>query len=112
MMKSPEYGTMSLTAEGVSMLKSGEGELTLAQPQERERTSKRKERKSKAVAGLADGDQELFVALKALRRTLAQERGVPPYIIFGDVTLRELASQNPTTLTACSRIKGIGAQKL
>jgi ATP-dependent DNA helicase RecQ len=40
------------------------------------------------------------------------EAGLPPYVIFHDATLREMASAEPTTLAALSRISGVGARKL
>ena len=42
-------------------------------------------------------DKDLFEALRALRLRLARDRGVPPYVVFHDTTLRELARQKPTT---------------
>lgn len=55
---------------------------------------------------------ELFEELRALRRELAEERGVPPYIIFGDATLREMASRIPHTEDELLEISGVGKQKL
>ena len=54
----------------------------------------------------------LFEALRARRRELAAEAGVPPYVIFHDSTLREMAELKPTTLPALSRVSGVGAAKL
>ncbi|MBX3593521.1 DNA helicase RecQ [Sphingomonas sp.] len=85
----------------------GEAELSLIVPPKRER------RRGGAVAGGANpvGDP-LFDALRERRRILAQERGVPPYVIFHDSVLREMASARPATLADLSRIPGIGAAKL
>ena len=54
----------------------------------------------------------LFEALRARRRELAAEAGVPPYVIFHDSTLREMAELKPTTLHALARVSGVGAAKL
>lgn len=54
----------------------------------------------------------LFDALRAKRRELAQEAGVPPYVIFHDSVLRDMARQRPTTLEALGRIAGVGQRKL
>jgi ATP-dependent DNA helicase RecQ len=54
----------------------------------------------------------LFEALRAWRRTRAKEQGVPPYVIFHDSTLREVAAVKPSTLAGLSRIEGIGDTKL
>jgi ATP-dependent DNA helicase RecQ len=58
-----------------------------------------------------EGDP-LFDALRACRRDLAGAAGVPPYVIFHDSTLREMAQLKPTTLPALSRVSGVGAAKL
>jgi ATP-dependent DNA helicase RecQ len=50
--------------------------------------------------------------LRALRRHVADERGVPAYIIFSDVSLREMARKYPTSSTDFRRIPGVGEQKL
>jgi ATP-dependent DNA helicase RecQ len=57
-------------------------------------------------------DRGLFEALRQLRRTIAEERGVPAFIVFGDATLRDLARQRPTTPAALRRARGVGEQKL
>ncbi|MFM7299143.1 MAG: DNA helicase RecQ [Planctomycetota bacterium] len=57
-------------------------------------------------------DATLFERLRNLRRRLARERGVPPYLIFGDRTLQELAALRPTTLDELRGIRGIGQAKL
>jgi len=57
-------------------------------------------------------DLELFIKLKILRRQLADERKVPPYIIFNDVSLQDMATELPTTPEEFLRIKGVGQQKL
>jgi ATP-dependent DNA helicase RecQ len=57
-------------------------------------------------------DDPLFEALRTKRRELAQAQGVPPYIIFHDTTLREMAQQRPRDLSALSRVSGVGKMKL
>ena len=54
----------------------------------------------------------LFEALRAKRRALAEAVGVPPYVIFHDATLREMALTKPTNIQALGRISGVGARKL
>jgi ATP-dependent DNA helicase RecQ len=61
---------------------------------------------------LDDLDGELFVALKALRRQLADARGVPAYIIFSDATLVRMAETRPRTETDLLEIPGVGPKKL
>jgi ATP-dependent DNA helicase RecQ len=56
-------------------------------------------------------DRGLFEALRTLRRALADERGVPPYIVFSDVTLREMARRRPATPAEFLAVKGVGEWK-
>ena len=57
-------------------------------------------------------DAALFEHLRSLRKRLADERGVPPYIIFGDVSLRHMARDYPVTTAEFRRISGVGEKKL
>jgi ATP-dependent DNA helicase RecQ len=85
----------------------GEERLSLVLPPKRER--KRKER------GGASADyppDPLFDALRALRRDLARAAGVPPYVIFLDASLREMAALRPETAGGLAQISGVSAKKL
>ena len=57
-------------------------------------------------------DMTVFEALRTLRRTIAEERGVPPYVVFSDASLRDMARLRPMTTDAFRRIKGVGDWKL
>ena len=57
-------------------------------------------------------DAEVFEVLRALRRTMAAERGVPPYVLFHDAVLVEMATLLPTTKESLRRISGVGERKL
>lgn len=57
-------------------------------------------------------DETIFEQLRLIRRELASQAGVPPYIVFNDSTLRELAEMQPTTEAGMLRIKGVGEAKL
>ncbi len=60
-----------------------------------------------------DGSAESrFQALRAWRLKEARAQAVPPYVIFGDSTLRDIAADQPDTLTTLAEIKGVGASKL
>jgi ATP-dependent DNA helicase RecQ len=63
-------------------------------------------------AALAPGAQDMFEKLRALRRELAAEAGLPPYVIFHDSTLRAMAEVRPATLDEMAGISGVGAGKL
>ena len=73
---------------------------------------KRKDRKARAAATMDPADAALFEALRAKRRDLAAEAGVPPYVIFHDSTLREMATLRPGTLSALGEVSGVGTRKL
>jgi len=65
-----------------------------------------------ALPATDDLDAELYLALKALRRTIADARGVPAYIVFSDATLVHLAEHRPRTLAALLEVPGVGPKKL
>ena len=58
-----------------------------------------------------DVDRDLFERLRALRLDIARSRGVPPYVIFHDTTLREMARLKPTSISALLGVRGVGARK-
>lgn len=107
------FGGLTVTPRGQDLLK---GEDTLQLRTDILKAGKgdgarRKSRKPAEVA-LDDEGQELMQALKEVRLSLARARGVPPYVIFHDATLIELASRRPADMEAFSEIHGVGASKL
>jgi ATP-dependent DNA helicase RecQ len=62
--------------------------------------------------GLAPESGALFDALRALRKRLADEHGLPPYVVFHDSTLREMAERRPLTLNQFAELPGVGSAKL
>jgi ATP-dependent DNA helicase RecQ len=56
-------------------------------------------------------DRDLFERLRSVRLEIARSRGVPPYVIFHDATLREMARLRPTSIDALLAVKGVGARK-
>jgi ATP-dependent DNA helicase RecQ len=103
-LRNNEHGGLMFGPEAKAILK-GEQSFGMVLSPKRERVSKR--------GGDANpvGDP-LFEALRAKRRELAMEAGMPPYVIFHDATLREMAKVRPDTLNALSRITGVGTRKL
>lgn len=69
-------------------------------------------RKTAVAGALAEADRELFERLRVLRRQLADEHNVPPYIIFGDKSLLQMAAERPKTREQFANINGVGARKL
>ncbi|MDE2779487.1 MAG: DNA helicase RecQ [Chloroflexota bacterium] len=63
-------------------------------------------------AGPEDFDRELFEELRALRRQLAEDQNVPPFVVFGDVALRFMATAFPQSLESFGRVPGVGSAKL
>jgi ATP-dependent DNA helicase RecQ len=69
-------------------------------------------RRPAVKALVSEEDAPLLSALKAKRRALAEAGNVPPYVIFNDRTLIEMAETRPTNLDGMARINGVGAKKL
>ena len=105
-----QYPTLYLTRDGLEVLR-GERSIELFV------TQKPKRARAKAVAHAAaeeDGlevDEALFEELRALRRDLARERGVPPYLIFNDRTLSLMSARKPKSEAELLEIKGVGEKK-
>ncbi|KMS54602.1 DNA helicase RecQ [Sphingobium cupriresistens] len=106
-LETTEHGGLMLGPNARPILR-GEEEVRILMPPKRER-GKRNARNGAEANPVGD---PLFDALRACRRELAQESGVPPYVIFHDSTLREMAEQRPSSIRAMSRISGIGQKKL
>ena len=106
------YPTLALSRSGVEVMK-GERAVTLfALP-----AVSRAARRGTSLASLASEagapapDEALFERLRALRRRLAAQRSVPPYLIFGDRTLAQLAALKPRNESELLAVKGIGEKK-
>src|SRR5260221_7832383 len=69
-------------------------------------------RTSSNATETAGADSELFERLRALRKRLADEHGVSPYVVFHDATLREMAARRPSTLNEFAELSGVGQAKL
>jgi ATP-dependent DNA helicase RecQ len=100
-----EFATLELTPEGLAVLKA-RTPITLTKPLDLPK-ARRVVRREGDIAC----DELLFEQLRSLRKTLADEKKVPAYIIFGDTTLRAMARHYPTTLNAMETIPGMGEKK-
>jgi ATP-dependent DNA helicase RecQ len=101
------YPTLYLSDSGVRVMKAEEP-VVLFQPP---RPSRARKRSSAPVELAGPADTALFEALRKLRRELARERQIPPYLIFSDRTLAELATAKPTTPAQFLAVKGVGEKK-
>jgi ATP-dependent DNA helicase RecQ len=99
-----KFNVLELTAEGRAVLVARKP-ITLTRPM------KVPERREHAVGEIAC-DEALFERLRTLRKRLADERGVPPYIVFSDVALRQMARVYPVNENEFTRISGVGQVKL
>ncbi|MFO0829796.1 MAG: DNA helicase RecQ [Phycisphaerales bacterium] len=98
---------LTLTDASIPVLR-GDVEVTLLRP----RIKTKATRSAVAEAGWRGVDRELFDELRTLRRAVAQRIGKPPYVVFNDETLRELARTRPSTLDGFAAIRGVGQRKL
>ncbi len=101
------YSVLKLT-EAARPLLRGDSDLTITRPRVKPARKKRPERK---IVGL-EYDQELFNLLRALRKQIADRDGVPPYVVFGDASLAEMAATLPTDDEALLQVNGVGQTKL
>ena len=101
-----EFPVVEITPSGLSALRS-RTIIMLARPMARPKTKPPPRR-----AGEIECDEALFGRLRAVRKRLADERGVPAYVIFGDATLREMARRYPATREDLGGIFGVGQRKL
>ncbi|MGN6621890.1 MAG: DNA helicase RecQ [Sphingomonas sp.] len=104
-LRANDHGGLEFGPGARGILK-GEAELALVLPPKRER---RRGRRGDAPNPIGD---PLFDALRERRRELAKDAQVPPYVIFHDSVLREMAAAKPASLTQMSSISGVGARKL
>ncbi len=100
-----EHGGLALGGDARAILR-GDGAVMIVVPP---KTTRHRKRDRGAPNPIGD---PLFEALRTLRRELASEAGLPPYVIFHDATLREMADKRPTALAALGEISGVGSRKL
>jgi ATP-dependent DNA helicase RecQ len=106
-----DYGTLGLGALAGDVLK-GEREVRLRHDLARSHSGAGT-KKARPVAADLDGDAlALFERLRSWRAAQAKEQGVPAYVVFGDATLKALATARPGSLHALGEVSGIGAAKL
>ena len=105
-----EHGGLMLAGDARAILK-GDVPVMLALAPKSERKA-RGGRARERAGGVNPMGDPLFEALRALRRELALEAGVPPYVVFHDAVLRDMAAQRPSNSSQLGAINGVGARKL
>ena len=108
-------GVMRVTPQGRAWLHGGQSldmevRADESSPQGTQRGDESAGRRKES--GAAVYDQALFEKLRALRRRLAEEQGVPAFVVFGDAALRGLAAARPVTPDAMLQVSGVGPAKL
>ena len=112
-----EYSIVKLTEKGAAFLEAPEPiEMKMAKEREKQAagSSKKSRRGAKLPAGAAEfteKEETLFEALRALRREIASEEKVPPYIVFSDKTLTHMCILKPVTEAEMLEVSGVGAYK-
>lgn len=102
-----QYGLLRLTPLSKSVL-VGDKTVLLTKPMEVQITVKEK----KETPFDLDVNMQLFNRLRVVRKKLADEKNVPPYVVFSDATLKEMAARIPMNVHQFAGIKGVGSQKL
>ena len=102
---SSDYPTYRVTRAGRAFLRNGES-LALARPKTPKSAG------ADSPPEVLEHDVALFEKLRKLRKSIADAKGVPPYIVFGDKTLRQMARSYPQDRDSFSRISGVGKAKL
>ncbi len=106
------YPVLRVTAQGVQLLKDEASVSGLALARQRVPKKGEARKRSRAESESWDGvDRTLFERLRGVRLDLARARGVPPYVIFHDATLREMARLRPSSIGSLMTVKGVGARK-
>ena len=104
------FGALALTEASRTLLR---GETTLRVREDAKTPAARKSRAPRtATSEIASADEPLWQALRECRRQLAAELNVPPYVIFHDATLREMAAARPADESGLLAIGGVGQTKL
>ncbi|OLE25809.1 MAG: ATP-dependent DNA helicase RecQ [Catenulispora sp. 13_1_20CM_3_70_7] len=108
-----DYSTLALTPDSGAVLRGDRKVMLRREPEKPARAAKAgRAAQQAAVAELPEAAKPVFERLRAWRAETAKEQGVPAYVVFHDATLRQIATQLPTTLAQLGTIGGIGENKL
>lgn len=107
--KDPEYGSLKITERGRSVLK---GELRVLGVMDRTKAQSRPSGSSSSNSVEDKYNKDLFERLRMVRKDMAHELFLPPYVIFPDVTLMEMAYYYPKTAQSMLKMHGVGEVKM
>ncbi len=107
-----DYGTLVLTEDSAEVLGRRRDVMMRREPERTKSKSRSSSGKKAAAADLPAELVPVFERLRTWRAAVAKEQGVPAYVIFHDATLRQIAIDLPTSLSALGTISGIGENKL
>lgn len=105
-----EYPIIKVTQEGRTLL--NKGGAVFINKSKIEESMPEKTSKAKVNNDVSGFDRELFERLRVLRKNIADQSGVAPFIVFGDVSLREMAFYLPRSMESFATITGVGRFKL
>jgi ATP-dependent DNA helicase RecQ len=107
------FGSLKLTAESRPVLR-GERKISLTKSalEVSNKSARRSDRNKSVMQAKGSDEKRLFNALRDKRMALAKEQKIPPYIIFHDKTLLEMAEHKPKNLNELSQVSGVGSAKL
>ena len=108
LVRTGEYNVLAVTPKGWEVLR-GEASPQLLKPAAKKTKAARGTRTE--AASWEGVDRALFDVLRGVRRQLAADRNVPPFVVFADTTLRDLARRRPTTLESFRHSHGVGDKK-
>ncbi|MDZ4756205.1 MAG: RecQ family ATP-dependent DNA helicase [Phycisphaerae bacterium] len=106
-----EYAVI-LTCAGSAAVLKGQIEVSLFDPVSTVALPKRRGSDPAAAGETSSDERGLFEFLRTLRRVVAESRGLPAYLVFGDNALEDMARVRPATLETFADIRGVGAAKL
>ena len=106
------YGGLGITPKGQDLMRGEDSFRYRQDTLKKSRAGARRTRDLAADADLSEADTELLNALRALRLSIAKERGVPAYVVFADRTLVDMARRKPATTDEFAEVHGVGAAKL
>jgi ATP-dependent DNA helicase RecQ len=111
-----DYGTLVLTDASAAVLRGERQVMLRREPERAARADKAAAKTAKArraaPVDLPDDAVPVFELLRAWRAVTAKEQGVPAYVIFHDATLRQIATERPSSLAALATVSGVGEGKL